>query len=252
MKYDLHLMYARHNKKTPAPVIEARTIAYFELTLLFKGTLSYTVYDKTVSMQAGDVILLPPGALRSRKAAKEATDYLSFNFTSNEAPALPLLFSGAHENEVRLLTSAFDEIELNTLSDNRKKTVYLLACLLAVFEDKAKSEAFSPLTRQIIDFLHTHMHEKITLSDISRITFFSPVYCDSVFKRDMGRSIIDYLLHERIKDAKKRLLEGTLPLPALAQSLGFYDYNYFARVFKKRTGYTPTAYRKMIFAGAQY
>ena len=130
--------------------------------------------------------------------------------------------------------------------------MYLLACLLSVFEDKAKSEAFSPLTRRIIDYLHTHMKEKITLEDISRITFFSPVYCDSVFKRDMGRSIIDYLLHERIKEAKKSLLEGSLSLPAVASSVGFYDYNYFVRVFKKRTGYTPTAYRKMIFAGIQY
>ena len=248
MKYNLHLLYTRHNKTAPPHAIEARPIAYYELTLVFKGTLYYSIGDTPLTISAGEAVLLPPGTLRSRATDGEIANYLSFNFTAAEPVELPMHLFGSLDSDVRLVVAAFDEIEQNTLSDNRKKTAYLLACLLALFEDKIKNEAISPLTKQIVEYVNKHLGEKITLAEISRLTFFSPVYCDTVFKRDMGKSIIDYVLARRISEAKKHLLEDTLSLPAVALELGFADYNYFARVFKKRTGYTPTAYRKMIFS----
>ena len=66
-----------------------------------------------------------------------------------------------------------------------------------------------------------------------------------MFKKEVGRSIVDYALDRRIDEAKRLLLEGTMPLQQIAEYVGFTDYNYFSRVFKKRSGYSPTDYRHL-------
>ena len=114
-----------------------------------------------------------------------------------------------------------------------------------------KTQSLHPLVSKIVRYLHENMSQKITLADIGQHTFFSPVYCDTVFKQEMGRSIIDYLLEKRIDEAKKLLIEGTVPLRQIAEAVGFPDYNYFARTFKKRTGYTPIQYRSMILISSK-
>ena len=117
---------------------------------------------------------------------------------------------------------------------------------MLILADKVKRTEYNPLTLKIIEHIHVNMAKKITLEEIGKITFFSPVYCDSVFKRDMGRSIIDYLLEERINESKKLLVEGSMSLSDISESVGFDDYNYFSRVFKRRTGYTPREYYRIM------
>ena len=115
---------------------------------------------------------------------------------------------------------------------------HLLGCLLVNLKNNLKRQSTHPLVEKIKIYLHENISEKITLSDIFRHTFFSAIYCDSVFKRETGRSI-DYLLDKRINGAKQLLTEGTLSLQQVSESVGFTDYNYFCRTFKKRTGYPP-------------
>ena len=57
-------------------------------------------------------------------------------------------------------------------------------------------------------------------------------------------SITDYILEQRIAEAKRLLWRNQYPLKQIAEMVGFNDYNYFARTFKKRTGYTPTEFIK--------
>ena len=86
---------------------------------------------------------------------------------------------------------------------------------------------------RILAFLKRHMGERITLADVGTLTYFSPVYCDTVFKKDTGRSIVDYLLEMRVTEAKSLLLEGELTLKEIAERTGFGDSNYFSRIFKR-------------------
>ena len=102
----------------------------------------------------------------------------------------------------------------------------------------------TPITRDILSYLHEHFRERITLDDIGKITFFSPVYCETVFRREIGRAIIDYVIELRISEAEKLILENAYPLGEISRAIGFQDYNYFSRTFKKRTGYSPTEYRR--------
>lgn len=243
-----NLIYIRHNKHAPALSIPPDPISFEDLTLVLKGTLEYKIDHQSVILHDGDAILIPSGAMRERKESKEDTDYISFNFRCDEEHALPLLMEGILTNELRLLIALCDEINQKYYPDHEEPISHLLATLLVTLKNHFKRQSLHPLITEIIRYLHEHIAQKITLSDIGQHTFFSPVYCDSIFKKEMGTSIIDYLLEERIHLAKQLLVEGSLSFRQIAEAVGFSDYNYFARTFKKRTGYTPGQYRQSILS----
>jgi YesN/AraC family two-component response regulator len=148
-------------------------------------------------------------------------------------------------SEIVLLIAAYDKIEKHVYPDNKEKLEHLCGCILAILEDVSAAEQYSTLTRKIMEYIHSDPIQKITLDDIGRFTFFSPIYCDTVFKRETGKSIIDYVIDRRIDEAKRLLLEGTVSLGDIAEAVGFNDYNYFSRVFKTRSGISPSKYRNM-------
>lgn len=242
----LKLTFARHNFSTPADSIPPHQIAYYDLTLVLSGALTYLIDGRETVLQSGDAILIPPGSVRDRRAAEGETDYISFNFTSAYPFALPLHIDDALHSDALFLLSAFDKINGRSYLDHKEENEHLLACLLLVLENRVKARGIHPLVRTIMKYVHSHLGERITLEDIGRETFFSPIYCDTLFKKETGHSIIDYVIEKRIDEAKRMLLEGSVPLSDIAEYLGFHDYNYFSRVFKKRSGYTPSAYRRLM------
>ena len=241
---DLSLFYMRHNRHTPMPVSTERPISYFDLTIVLEGELHYTVDGKPYTLQAGDAILIAKGMHRARDPVAAGVDYISFNFHTDTPPALPVLMTGAVQNETKLMIAACDELVRHRPLGYEATASHLVSAILCTLESHLEEASVCPLTVKIVQYLQQNIAQHVTLADIGKMTFFSPVYCDTVFKKDMGVSIIDYLLGCRIAEAKKLLVEGTLTLSQIARQTGFGDSNYFSRVFKKRTGYTPTEYKK--------
>ncbi len=245
----LDLLYFNHNRTKPAGFIHKRHIPYNELTVVIKGRLDYTIGGARVSISDGEAIFIPSGTERGREANSEVADYVSFNFTTDEDIELPLLISGATVSDALLIITALDSIAASPYYNLKDKAEHLLAALISVFLDRVRNESFSPLTRQIIGYIHDNLGKRITLSDIGRLTFFSPIYCDAVFKRECGKSIINYLIDRRIDEAKRLIMERATSLSDIAEAVGFGDYNYFSRIFKRRSGYSPSEYRRMITTG---
>ncbi|MBQ8339063.1 MAG: helix-turn-helix domain-containing protein [Clostridia bacterium] len=241
---DLSLFFMRHNKNAPAPIVRPHPIQFYELTLVTRGSLCYFLDGNPVQLQPGDAIFVEKGTHRSRPVTGEVADYVSFNFYTEAPPVLPTRMEGVLGHDVQLILAAADEV--NALGDPAENAAlaHLLEALLLLLSRKIETKRIHPLTEKILAYLKQHMGQRITLSDIGALTYFSPVYCDTVFKKDMGRSIIDHLLEMRVAEAKALLLEGELSLREIADRVGFGDSNYFSRIFKKRTGYTPLQYRK--------
>lgn len=243
MTNDLNLFFIRHNRFTPAKQLLPSEILFHDLTILLKGKLEYIIDGKQVALSAGDMIFIKKGSVRARKLSAPNVDYISFNFTATATPELPLTLSKCVLGEIKLLIAACDEI-VEKQSSPEELCQPVFSCILSLLKRRLTAKKFTPLTLKIIKFLKENLEEKITLADVGKITFFSPVYCDTIFKKETGKSVIDYLLDERISEAKKLLIEGALPLKQISEAVGITDYNYFSRLFKKRTGYTPTEYRK--------
>lgn len=245
----MKIIYYRHNKNESMPEMLPVRITYNELTLLISGDMEYSYNGRKVLLKSGDVLFGRTNSVRTRKELFSC-DYVSFNFTSdadNEMLDLPLCMENGITPAIKLLLSSCDEICPRLQKENEEQLALLLRCILLQLQQKCIAPAYSPLTQSIINYVHEHLAEKITLDDVSRATFFSPVYCCVVFKRETKKTIIDYITSEKIEEAKNLISQG-YRLRDVAESIGISDYNYFSRLFRKKTGVTPLLYRKAMQA----
>ena len=95
----------------------------------------------------------------------------------------------------------------------------------------------------IIDYIHLHYVDDISISDIADSCRCSESYVSHIFKKNMNRSIRYYLNEVRVNEAKKRIISGE-PVSNAAGFCGFSDPNYFSMVFKKIMGLSPREYKK--------
>ena len=66
-----------------------------------------------------------------------------------------------------------------------------------------------------------------------------------MFKKEVGVNFIDYLTKERIDNAKYLIRNTNKSVKQISRDVGYNDSNYFSRVFKKHSGYSPSAYKKI-------
>ena len=104
--------------------------------------------------------------------------------------------------------------------------------------------SYSPNVRSMLTYVQFNLAEGISLEAIARQLGVNASYLSSQFNREVGKSLPEYVSEKRIAEAK-RLLRGRaqLPIGQIAAAVGFSDVNYFTKVFKKKAGQTPSAYR---------
>ena len=91
---------------------------------------------------------------------------------------------------------------------------------------------------------HNYMTVDISLDSVSNIVNLNPTYFSALFKKETGVNFLDYLTDLRIQAARTLLTDPLRSTGEIASMVGYDSAGYFARAFKKRTGMTPTEYRK--------
>jgi AraC family transcriptional regulator len=97
--------------------------------------------------------------------------------------------------------------------------------------------------RRVLDFIHTHLAADLSLTALATTVGMSPYHFARLFKQSTGRSPHQYVLDQRITQAKHLLATTALPIATIAYQVGFASQSHLARHFRQRTGVTPKAYR---------
>ena len=88
----------------------------------------------------------------------------------------------------------------------------------------------------ILNYMSTHFPEKLTLKSLAAVFTMNPNYCCTLFTK--------YLTELRITEAQSLLKSTNHSLETIAQMVGYNDYFYFSKVFKKHCSYSPKEYRR--------
>ena len=238
------ITYIKHHRGVVARRLGKTKITYNDLTILMSGRLEYTVDGRSFSVMPGDVLFVAHGESRERHVTEDSSEYISFNFITDEPIELPTIMPSYLTREIRMLISVIDHLEDDHVIDSEIACRRLIESIMAILAAKLGNDGYNPITRAIMEYLHEHIHKQVKLEEIGEALRFSPIYCESIFKSNIGKSIIDYFIDMKIDLARKRLIENSLSLREISEALGFSDYNYFSRTFKKRTGITPFEFRK--------
>lgn len=105
-----------------------------------------------------------------------------------------------------------------------------------------KNNYIAERTQRYID---AHYREPLTLQSISSAMHISPYYLCHIFKDSLNSSVMEYLNASRIHAAKLLLKGEQKSVKDIAYAVGFSDPNYFCRVFKRTTGITPSAFKRL-------
>ena len=101
---------------------------------------------------------------------------------------------------------------------------------------------------EIIDkYIHENYMFDISMQDMARMMNYSEAYFCKLFKQCFHKNFTTYLTEFRVAEAKKMLEEPTVNVKEIGKAVGYADSNYFAKVFKRITGQSPTEYRMVIF-----
>lgn len=111
--------------------------------------------------------------------------------------------------------------------------------------EKSEHIRSSIVQELILEFIKKHYTEDISLQDAAKAMNYSDAYFCKLFKQCFDKSFTTFLSEFRVEKAKQLLVDVTINVKEISDKVGYRDSNYFAKVFKRVEGVTPSEYRMM-------
>ena len=138
----------------------------------------------------------------------------------------------------------FDYARLFTLRrfSDMRQWLYRL-CEELFSQNRAMLGKSSSVVGLAVAYIAEHYREGVTLKQVAADCHINTSYLGQVFRRETGSAFTDYVNALRIREAQRLLSNPKLKVYEVAEQVGFTDYHYFLKIFKKVTGITPTDLR---------
>lgn len=109
-------------------------------------------------------------------------------------------------------------------------------------------ELITPDSNKILEsvksYIDNHLGEDIEIEILCKEFNIGRTKLYEIFRKELNLGVSRYILLRRMHHAKKLLKTTSLSIPEIASSVGFDNYNYFSRIFKKTYNKSPKSYRK--------
>lgn len=157
-------------------------------------------------------------------------------------PEIAYSFSDSYINKIEEAVSPEAALSLG------RQAEYHYTCLV----QEVKKERISPETGRNTnsnislckDYIFSHLHEKIRISDIAKELYLNPNYLSDLFRKAEGITISGYILQEKLKLVKNMLIYSRYSYNEIASYLGFSSQSHLGMRFRKHTGMTLHQYRE--------
>lgn len=127
--------------------------------------------------------------------------------------------------------------------ENLSTTMIRKYCMLV---HNYSRKPYSKLIQTCLDYIDFYYATEVSLSSLAAMCSVSESYLSTLFKKETGSTITDYINNTRIRQSLILLNATKLSIGEIASRCGFQDANYFSRTFKKLLGLSPREYRDSI------
>lgn len=231
-------------------------INFYHLVFLLKGKMTYVADGITYELEENDALLLPPGTIRERDKSNEPAKYIIFNFFPFEDKKIDLdiyIKSAVTPNIRKLLslypysfTSNFSEPNTHEKEKTRQLMYNILNCILIELMDNRRYDTKNPHVLKAIKYINNNITAPLSLKDVSQAIYLSKEYTAKIFKEEMGCTVTEYINEQKMIIAKDMLNSDEITLRDTALNLGFENYSYFSRIFKKHFNTSPAKIKKSL------
>lgn len=241
-----------------------------QLIYVLEGGVEVKTLDSAVRLQAGEAIFINKDVVhlveRSGRCRYNSflfpAYFLSFyagspakalvdSVTANER--LPLVHFtpnvGWHR-EVTELLRQLSRIEQNKTDLYAYEVLVRLSSLWLIMRrnltlpQERKESVVHLRMQKMLRFIEDHYGEDLTLGDLSASANISKTECARCFRLSMDTTPCRYLTEYRLARAAELLKETREPVGNIAAAVGFHQVSHFGKLFREKTGRSPTAYRR--------
>ncbi len=231
----------------------------FEIHMIARGSHTYEFEQKTIKIENGEFLIIPPSTEHRIIKTAENTNKYSITFAADGKNEF---FSHWNKTVYGKIPDALsDNLALIASESQKKQGFYnriietkILECIYLLLRfsgindavnaphDKLKDPRFSLAVQYISD----NIHKWVSIPELSAYCALSGRQLSRVFEKETGVSTAEYIKKERCRYIETLLADPNLSLRQISELMNFENEYYFNAFFKKYSGMTPGAYRKTI------
>jgi len=227
---------------------------YNRIYYVTEGKAEIVLKNKTIVLEPGFIYFIPAfTVMRSILIEPMGHYYIHFaptntTFNKNFLKEF-MLETKVKGDELTLLAfkNAMD-YRFNKSTKDRLMLDSLLNMLMAKLIKENPHPKKPDWAIEIEDFIIKNLSSNITVQSLADKTGYDRTYFSILFKEIFKISPKEYIIEERIKTAQMMLAKKDYSMAEICEQTGFISTMYFSRIFKKKTGFAPSDYRKKLLA----
>lgn len=239
---------------TVTKVIDATTVCKHEgntfdmqkrpangLTFSLGGCITYCHDGKRYRSDETNAVILPENSAYSLKCERSGYFPLVNFHTAESLGDAPVIIPAAEKSAV---INLYGELRrcMQTSGSGFKALELINGIFARLYkDDSGENDTVSEIKRYVDENLG---NASLSNGEIAAAVGISEVYLRKLFTEKTGIPPHKYILEARISEAKRDLTETPLPVSEISSLTGFNSIYHFCRVFKAKTGVTPTEYRR--------
>jgi AraC family transcriptional activator of pobA len=251
--------------------------SFYELMWLTSGTSTNVIDYHQVTIEPNMLFFISPGQLHLMNKAESVTgfsitfteQFLLLNTPNKDAiKEFGFLDNSYASPSFKLDNDAISELlpVLDLMLDEiirPEKSSFIISNLLFVFLTRTQrliheKSAFSYDLTNIVRYKQLKKLIEDNFDKESQIGFYADKLSltshrvNEICKQVTGKAIGEVIRDRIMLEAKRLLLHSDRPIGQIGDDLGFSDFSYFSRQFKRQAGLTPAEYRKQMYEKYQY
>ena len=249
---------------------------FWEMVYIDAGNVKIKANNKEFHLKQGEIILHKPNEFHTLKTDNENAANVfvisfvcsseSMSFFQGKTMTVPsklkkYIYAIIEEYSLTFKSMATEDIKLELkenppIGGQQMIKTYLeqfLIMLIRSENDNHNLRIFpsreimeNHIVSQVIQITEENIYDKITVDQICTKLNYSRAYLSKIFKTTTGYTILEYIIMNKIREAKKLIREERYNFTQISDLLSFDNPHYFSSVFKKIANMTPTAYKNSV------
>lgn len=145
---------------------------------------------------------------------------------------------------LEIIKQAFDNVCVMDYNKFSAFTYLLEICAQSIYDNRWIRCEEKTIIENFVEYVDSNIYEAITISNAATALKVSRSHLSRIIQKNRNTTFTNYVLEKKVEAAKNLLLTTTMSVKDIAITLKFFEPTYFMRVFKNKTGYTCTAFRK--------
>lgn len=159
---------------------------------------------------------------------------------------IQMLFN-AFEQDRERLHAMFKEPEGLELYRNGMKNLHAMRALIhyvtAALNSTSAEEEHS-VVEQVCSYIAQHLESELRREELAQVVHLSPDYLTRIFKRETGQTLKEYVVRQKMQEARSLLCTTSLPISLIAAKVGYSNFSHFSNSYRKAYGRSPQEERQ--------